>query len=403
MSESNLPALPSTTMEVAKANLPRIIKGNEIAITLLKEIQMQEIATDEDRQASIEKLAKTKAVTDKLDLLIKETVGPLEDFIDQVKSYKKSIDYASKTKDGNEYTKAKAVIEAYDQRKAKEAERIRLEAEFLKKQNLYKAEIKEGIGRRLVDMISGQKKNIIDGMARWEAGLTLANFELSFEKLANQKPILKKDKWEECFKKTFTVQTALLTLTETDAYLEELKKEYPYENYNAQFAEATAPILNEYRAKKDAVKRKLEEIQKASEDARVALEQKRKDELEKQRVEQIKIADQQQVEAMEKVDHEKEMDKMNAEFTEQVQTQDIEDLPTKRIASFDDDANYLKPFAEVVGACALNPKFPGIMKKNGTEYVDHVQWWLDWYAGNCKDAIKGIKIVNVPKTIIRKK
>jgi len=402
MSESNLPALPSTTMEVAKANLPRIIKGNEIAVTLLKEIQTQEIATDEDRQAAIEKIAKTKAVTDKLDLLIKETVGPLEDFIDQVKSYKKSIDYASKTKDGNEYTKAKAVIEAYDQRKAKEAERIRLEAEFLKKQNLYKAEIKEGVGRRLVDMISGQKKNIIDGMARWEAGLTLANFELSFEKLAVQKPILKKDKWEECFKIS-SQPGQLMTKEVFDAYLEELRKEYPYENYNAQFAEATAPILNEYRAKKDTVKRRLEEIEKASEEARVALEQKRKDELEKQRVEQIKIADQQQVEAMEKVDHEKEMDKMNAEFTEQVQTQDIEDLPTKRIASFEDDANYLKPFAEVVGACALNPKFPGIMKKNGTEYVDHVQWWLDWYAGNCKDAIKGIKIVNVPKTIIRKK
>ena len=402
MTESNLPALPSTTMEVAKANLPRIIKGNEIAVTLLKEIQTQEIATDEDRQAAIEKIAKTKAVTDKLDLLIKETVGPLEDFIDQVKSYKKSIDYASKTKDGNEYTKAKAVIEAYDQRKAKEAERIRLEAEFLKKQNLYKAEIKEGVGRRLVDMISGQKKNIIDGMARWEAGLTLANFELSFEKLAVQKPILKKDKWEECFKIS-SQPGQLMTKEVFDAYLEELRKEYPYENYNAQFAEATAPILNEYRAKKDTVKRRLEEIEKASEEARVALEQKRKDELEKQRVEQIKIADQQQVEAMEKVDHEKEMDKMNAEFTEQVQTQDIEDLPTKRIASFEDDANYLKPFAEVVGACALNPKFPGIMKKNGTEYVDHVQWWLDWYAGNCKDAIKGIKIVNVPKTIIRKK
>jgi hypothetical protein len=402
MSESNLPALPSTTMEVAKANLPRIIKGNEIAVTLLKEIQTTAITNDEERQVAIEKIAKTKAVTDKLDLLIKETVGPLEDFIDHVKSYKKSIDYASKTKDGNEYTKAKAVIEAYDQAKAKEAERIRLEAEFLKKQNLYKAEIKEGIGRRLVDMISGQKKNIIDGMARWEAGLTLANFELSFEKLANQKPILKKDKWEECFKIPFQ-QGQLMTKEVFDAYLDELRKEYPYENYNAQFAEATAPILNEYRAKKDTVKRRLEEIEKASEEAKVALEQKRKDELEKQRQEQIKIADQQQVEAMEKVDHEKEMDKMNAEFTEQVQTQDIEDLPTKRIASFEDNANYLKPFAEVVGACALNPKFPGIMKKNGTDYVDHVQWWLDWYAGNCKDAIKGIKIIQVPKTIIRKK
>lgn len=402
MSESNLPALPSTTMEVAKANLPRIIKGNEIAVTLLKEIQTTAITNDEERQAAIDKIAKTKAVTDKLDLLIKETVGPFEDFIDQVKSYKKAIDYASKTKDGNEYTKAKAVIEAYDQAKAKEAERIRLEAEFLKKQNLYKAEIKEGIGRRLVDMLAGQKKNIIDGMARWEAALTMANFDVSFERLQTQKPILKKDKWEECFKISFQ-QGQLMTKEVFDAYLDELRKEYPYENYNAQFAEATAPILNEYRAKKDTVKRRLEEIEKASEEARVALEQKRKDELEKQRVEQIKIADQEQVEAMEKVEHEKEMDKMNAEFTEQVQTQDIEDLPMKKVASFEDDANYLKPFAEVVGACALNPKFPGILKKNGTDYVDHVQWWLDWYAGNCRDAIKGIKIVNVPKTIIRKK
>jgi len=84
-------------------------------------------------------------------------------------------------------------------------------------------------------MISGQKKNIIDGMARWEAGLTLANFELSFEKLAVQKPILKKDKWEECFKIPFQ-QGQLMTKEVFDAYLEELRKEYPYENYNAQFA-----------------------------------------------------------------------------------------------------------------------------------------------------------------------
>lgn len=402
MSESNLPVIPSTTMELAKANLPRIIRGNEIAVTLLKEIQSATITNDEERQLAIEKIAKTKAVTDKLDLLIKETVGPLEDFIDQVKSYKKSIDYASKTKDGNEYTKAKAIIEAYDQAKAKEAERTRLEAEFLKKQNLYKAEIKEGIGRRLVDMLSGQKKNIIDGMARWESALTLVNFDVSFEKLESQKPILKKDKWEECFALPFQ-QGQLMTKEVFEAYLNDLKKDFPYENYNSEFAVAVAPILNEYRAKKDLVKKRLEEIQKASEDARIALEQQRKDELERQRQEQIKIADQQKVEAMEKVEHEKEMDKMNAEFTEQVQTQDIEDLPMKKVASFEDDAHYLKPFAEVVGACALNPKFPGIMKKNGNDYVDHVQWWLDWYAGNCKDAIKGIKVIQVPKTIIRKK
>jgi len=154
MSESLLPALPSTVAEVATKNLPRIIQGNGIAIKYLKDIQETPITNDEQREAAIGLLSKTKAVCDKVDLLVKEVVGPMEDFIEQVKSYKKSIDYASKTKDGNEYTKARAIIEAYDQAKAKETERLRLEAEFKKKQNLYKSEIKEGVGRRMVAMIA---------------------------------------------------------------------------------------------------------------------------------------------------------------------------------------------------------------------------------------------------------
>ena len=68
MSEIMLPTISSTTMELAKANLPRIIKGNGIAVALLKEIQTTAITNGEERQAAIEKIAKTKAVTDKLAL-----------------------------------------------------------------------------------------------------------------------------------------------------------------------------------------------------------------------------------------------------------------------------------------------------------------------------------------------
>lgn len=405
MSESLLPALPSTVAEVATKNLPRIIQGNEIAIKFLKDIQETPITNDEQREAAIGLLSKTKAVCDKVDLLVKEVVGPMEDFIEQVKSYKKSIDYASKTKDGNEYTKARAIIEAYDQAKAKETERLRLEAEFKKKQNLYKSEIKEGVGRRMVAMIAGQKKNIIDGMSQWEAKLTLANLETSFDKLANQKPSLKQDKYDACFTLDFmSPNKGLLNPTDTQAYMNELKQEYPFDKYNTEYVEAVAPIINEYRARKEEIKKKLEDIQKASEETRIAMEEERKAALNVRAQEGMKAVEAEQAAGLEKVEHEREMDKMNAEFTEQVQTQDLEDGPSKNVATFEDNTHYLKPFAEVIGACALNPKFPGIMKKNGTDYIDAVQWWLDQYASYAtNNTIKGIAVTKVAKTIIRKK
>lgn len=404
MSETTLPMLPPTVATVASANIPRIIKGNELAMLRLKKIQEMTITSDEQREAAVADLTTVKAITDKMDLLVKETVGPLEDFIDQVKSYKKSIDYASKTKDGNEYSRARAVIEAYDQAKAKAAEQARIKAEYEKKVNLYKSEIKEGVGRRFVEMMAGQKKNIIDGLAKWEGALTLTNLEASYEKLQSQKPSLKQDRYESCFGLDFaSPNKGLLNPEETKAYMDELRKEFPYEKFNKEYIEAVAPIINEYRARKDQVKRHLEEIQKADEANRIALEEKRKADLQAKAEAERAAVEKEKEEGMEKVTHEREMDKMNAEFTEQMQTQDLESGPMKREASFEDAKNYLKPFAEVIGACALNPKFPGIMKKNGTDYVDHVQWWLDWFAANCNQPVKGVVIKEVPKTIIRKK
>lgn len=397
-----MPVLLPTVGEVAKKNMPFIIKGNGIVLDRLKNIQNTVITNDEERTVAAESLAKTKAVCDRVDLLIKEVVDPLETFIDAVKSYKKSIDYNSKTKDGNEYTKARAVIEAYDQVKAAENEKARAAAEFLKQQNLFKAEIKEGVARRLVDMISGQKKNIIDGMSRWESALTLANIDGAFEKISIQKPSLKIEKYNECFAVNFSLSGKPMVPEVAAEYMESLKADYPYEKYNNEYVETVAPIINEYRAKKDVIKARLEEIQKAGEAERVRLEAARKAELEAKAQADLKVVNEQHAEAIENVEHQKEMDKMDAEFVEQVQTQDLDSGPMKRVASFESNEQFLKPFASVIGACALHPKFPGIMKKNGTDVIDSVQWWLDWYGANCKDPIKGIVVKEVPKTIIRK-
>lgn len=403
MSESNLPMLPPTAMEVTQKNMPVIIRGNEMAVALLKEIQKTPLTNDEERAAAIERLTKVKAIYDKVDALVKQVVDPIEAFVDAVKAYKKPLDYTSKTKDGNEYTRAKAVIEAYDQAKAKEAERVRLAAEFQKRQTIYKAELKEAVGRQLVDMIAGQKRTVIQAMAKWEENLTLANLDASYEMLEKKKPVLKEEVWSKCFHTSFIApNSTLLTPKETETYIEELKKEFPLEKYSAEYAEAVAPIINEYRAKKEQVRSKLEEIARADAAQKETLELKRKEELEKKAQGAIYEVNQKQNETLEQLEHSKEMDKMNAEFTAQIQTQDIEDKPMRKEASFENEELFLKPFAEVIGACVLHPKFPGIKKKNGKDNIDAVQWWLDWFADHCEQTVKGIVITKVPKTIIRK-
>jgi len=403
--QSNLPALPPTVMEKVQSNFPSIMKGNSLGIKILKEVQATPINNDDEKAVAIEKLTKVKAIVDKVDLLTKEVTEPIESFLDQVKAFKKSIDYASKTKEGNEYTKARAVVEKYDIDKAEKTAKENAAAELIRQKNLLKAEIKEGVGKRLIDMLAGQKKNIIDGMSRWEGALTLENIDSSYEKLVNQKPSLKKDKWEVCFGNGFIspIKNAMIP-AEIITYLEELKAEFPYEEFNKEYVETVSPIINEYRAKQEQVREKLTEIKNAGEAERLKLEEKRKADLEVAAAAARKEIDAAATEAHEGVEHQKEMDNMNAEFTAQVQTQDLEQGPMKKIASFESNENFLKPFAEVIGACVLHPKFPGIMKKNGTDVIDAVQWWLDWYADHT-DAkpIKGINILRVPKTIIKKK
>lgn len=402
---STLPALSPVVMEKVQSNFPSIVKGTTMGLDILKNIQETPLTNDEEKAAAIEKLTKVKRIVDKVDLLTKEVTSPLEDFIEQVKAFKKSIDYASKTKDGNEYTKAREVIEKYDQDKLRENERIKAQAEILKRMNLLKAEIKEGVSKRLIDMLAGQKKNIIDGMSRWEGALTLENIDTSYQKLINQKPSLKVDKYEACFGLDFmSPLKSAMTTEATTAYMEELKKEFPFEDFNKEYVETVSPIINEYRAKQEQIRTNLQKIKDAGEAERVKLEKERKEQLEAKAAADRKEVDAAATAATEAVEHTKEMDKVNAEFTAQVHTQDIEDGPMKNVASFENTATYLKPFAEVIGACALHPKFPGILKKNGKDVIDSVQWWLDWYADHTEaKPIKGIKIEKVAKTIIRKK
>ena len=138
--------------------------------------------------------------------------------------------------------------------------------------------------------------------------------------------------------------------------------------------------------------KKQKELQaKAEEDRKKALEQN------------LKQAENDAAKERETIAAEKEIGQMEGDFVNQGMTQNLEKIPTKKAAKFADDKDYKAPFLRVVGDVLQNPKYKGVLSKDGA-YKKEVQAWLDLYADYHVDkTTDGIVIFDVPKTILRKK
>src|SRR6185369_15232397 len=127
----NLPAVQriTTVSEKITSNLPRLQKGNEIAMTELKEIQQMSIENDEQEATVIEKLTKVRSVYNKVNALRVEITGPIDDLKDFLMTFERSIDDRGKD---NEYAKAKQVVTDYQQKKLDEKKKAEILAEQIK-------------------------------------------------------------------------------------------------------------------------------------------------------------------------------------------------------------------------------------------------------------------------------
>lgn len=379
--------------------IPSLQTGNAVGLNLLKEIQEAKITSKEEREAMVAKLATVKKIYDKMSPLRKEACDPMDTIKDYMMQYERDLDYNSKKE--NEYSKAKAVIIAYDQKVLEDNKHKEAEAERQRQAAIYKAQVKEGVAKQLVEMIAGQKKNIIEGFMRWEASLTLGTIDQETQTLSVRKPVLKEEVYSACFKMDFVGKRTVITDEELAKWMEEFKKEFAYAKYNEEYIQAVGPIINEYRSKMPTVKKRLEEIQKSSEAEKAKLEQTRKDELSAKSQAAIKAVDTETAGKVEQIEIATENAKMDADFQKQGQLQDLEDGPKKYEAKFE-SSGWVTPFMAVIGHCIKSDKFKLLNTKG--EPIDAVAWWMNFFSANCPQTeVTGIKWIEVPKTIIKKK
>lgn len=375
---------------VINRNLAMLEKGSALGIENLKAVQAMDI-TDENKQEAIDILAKVKNVFDKVQSLRKEATVPIDEIKSWLMSYERPIDPDGKD---NEYARAKAVINAFDQAKLDAKKKAELEAEMARKVAVYKAELKASVAKSLADMVAGLKKNLIQQMAIWEAGVTLENYDVMVDKINNAKqPSVKQEKYDSCFHENFR-KSYLLNDQLTKEYIESLKKEFPIETFNKDYAAIAVELVNIYREKMPSIKAKLEEVKGNAEK-----EAARKKQLEEEALKDAQLVDKQRDEAVKDIDSQKDMSVVEAEFVRQGTLDGVEAGPSKKKASFENDAMWLKPLQEVIAHVAINGM--NIRKKNG-EYIDSIQWWLSKFESLGKE-VNGIKLEDVAKTIVKGK
>lgn len=378
-----------TITELFTANLPRLEQGMTVGKQMLAELQASQITNDSQREAFVEKMVKIRRVYEKIQSLRMQVTKPLDELKDHLMSFERDLD---DTKKDNAFAQAKQIITAYDQAKLEANRAKEKEAERQKQITLYKADVQAAVGRACIEMLAGQQRNLIEGVSKWESQLTLENIEEAEKQLNTPKEAsLSLEKYNACFSIAFS--KPLLSEEETKVFIESLKFVHPYDLYNKKYLQIRAEIHNALRAKMPTIKASLIEAK-----ANKELEAKRQADIAAEREKQMKASEDAANVAVQEVVNQKDLSAVEASFVAQAQTQDLETGPTKKVASFTNDALWIRPFLAVVQEVAGK----GITITNAKGYIPSIQWWLTKFELASKP-IDGITLKEVSKTILKEK
>lgn len=392
------------TKESVQQLLDFLQRGQAVAVNELNQIQPlvlppepspQDIATlTQQKDQYVQMLAKCKMVYDKMMAKRKAFTDPIKEKIAIIMSFENALD---PTKDNNDYAKARKIVDSFNQQLLTYTKLQEKKAELEKKRTQYKIDLRAAVEKQLLEMMTGQEKNLRDGMSKWEAGLTLDNI-VAKEQALRAAPIdLKKEKYDACFHMNFAANTSLFTIEDIKAFIDGLKAEFTYEKYNEQHQQMAAPIKNEYLAKLPDVKATLEKIKGDAE-----AEKKRKADLDAKAKADLATIDASASAKRDEIDNKKDMAVMESEFVEQGTTAGLPGQNTKKVASFENDAMWLNPLLQVISHVAINKMKP--IKNAKGEYIPAIQWWLTQYE-SCHQGkvIPGLKMEDEAKTTIRAK
>jgi hypothetical protein len=413
---TNLPAPVETIKEklpvLLEKNLPLMEKWKGKADSALDSIV--QVTNDDEREDANAVLAAVrdvyKATTDKR----KEMTDITDAFKDVMMEYERPLDPKAGAK--SKYNEKRRLIEEYDQQKLEKRRREETEAAKKKELENLKVDLKAKVLQALSDNVIDTMKKADDYARNLFATLEVDNFDVHAEQFKKQKPKLKKDTYDYCFQypSGFVRDYALMSAEDYEKFITEIQQDETYDKWNESIQEAVAPILNEWRAKIPDLKAECIAKSKASEEdkKRLADERTKRDaEEQRQRQEQLDMVAKQKEE---KIQEDASMNKMSNEFAAQAAIQGMEDVGGHKLTlKFTDPKKTPKAFMEILYHCFSHADFPGIQKRDKTkklvvdsqgrpEYIEAVQWWIDFFLKNCDAAIDGTQEFKDAKTTIRK-
>jgi len=300
-------------------------------------------------------------------------------------------------------------IEQEKIRKNAEAEKVAA-ANRIKEQT--KADVTAKIKLNVTDVIIARCSNVeVESGKYLNDGITnMEDFEKKSETYKTVKWRMKQEEYDKCF--IVSYNQSGITNAEYKELADKLKEDMTYEKVNAMFIEKVGPILNNWKAKIPQLKEEWTAKFAASESERARLdaesEKKNKEDAKRQQ----EYLDEQKTVMQAPVQTEQVMAKVEADFTEQAVVQSLEKTgPKKKVLKFVNDKPVAE-LAEIIYHCFMHPKFKGIIKLNdgkvvldengNKEYVDAVNYFVDFFASNCDAEIKNTVVHEYAKVIIRK-
>ena len=401
-----------TITEIAKRNQPDMERMSTQAKAAMAEVT--EINEDFSVEYVNGLLVNVRSAYDRIRAKRMEITKVIDEAKDKLMDYERPLSPEDKK---SEYMRLRDLLVADQQKKLDDKKRVEDEAAKKKARENALVEIGATILTSLTDLVTKKATETEALSSEYFKKTTLENFDKRAEAYNAMKPNLKKEEYEGCFTPLLrSTHASLFSVGEMTDILNTIMSEEPFEKWNKHLVEVATPTINAWRAKIPELKQNLINLKNASdteERERILKEQQAKETAEAERrrqdIEQLRV-DQNST-----ITEQANLEKLNNAFVEQAVIQQADETgATQLVLKFTDPKQVVKALSTMIYHCMMNKDFPGIGKRDKSknevfdkqgrpEYIDAVQWWIDFFLKKCKDVhVEGTQVYEVPKVTVRK-
>lgn len=409
---SLLPVEIAPLVPKIQESYPKMLKARDRCLEAIQEQLSIVPETPEDKEEWIENANGILVATRNTHEAIYKLRTEITVITDKLKEFlmepEKAIDQTGKD---NLAAQLRGLVGKLQQEELKRKQDIEAEAARKKARDDYRVEIETQMRKALKDMVISNTVATDEWATKFWADTTLENFEARRKTFLGVIPKMKKETYDKCF--VVLIDKSKITDEELTASITHLQETETFDKWNALTIDGITPILNDWRAKIDEIKRQKTELAEANETEklRLSLEQKRKDDEDALR--KKKEFEQLQKNSDQALQTELEVNKMSNAFVEQVTVQGMGAKgPLKKTLKFTDPALTMKALANIIYHVMAHPEFKGIQKRNAKgelvvddqnrpEYIDEVQKWINFFLSKCDAKIEGTKVYEDTKVIVR--